>query len=239
MKKLIFALVLLLALPVWGCADIDFSKDVETHSTGCFSFSVPSDWIAGDNLDAASYYSPDFGPDSGFYLALSETHYPDTTGYTTEMMYSLVLDGMLSVFDYPTYSSEYINIGLNKAMVCDFSASLKHSDNNFATMLCFNDGYMFTASIASPSHSRDELKETLLFFSDTISFDADPPRSTYGIVKKGVNVRSGPTSESKKLGSASAGIRLIVTIPYYTEKWHQISFEGSIGYVSANYIELE
>lgn len=57
-------------------------------------------------------------------------------------------------------------------------------------------------------------------------------------VIKGVNIRAEANSSSKKVGSAKPGDRLTVLQPYYTNKWHQILYDGEICYVSANYVKL-
>lgn len=58
-------------------------------------------------------------------------------------------------------------------------------------------------------------------------------------VVKNVNIRAEDNSDSARVGSASAGDELLVTVPYYSEKWHQINYNGQICYVSAGYCELE
>ena len=60
-----------------------------------------------------------------------------------------------------------------------------------------------------------------------------------GIVTKSVNIRADATSESAKVGSAKAGEELVITQEYYTEKWHQILYDGEICYVSANYVKIQ
>ena len=60
-----------------------------------------------------------------------------------------------------------------------------------------------------------------------------------GIVTKGVNIRAEATSESSRVGSAKAGEELVITQEYYTEKWHQILYEGELCYVSAKYVKIQ
>lgn len=57
-------------------------------------------------------------------------------------------------------------------------------------------------------------------------------------VTKGVNLRAEPNSDSARVGFADAGEELLVTAPYFTEKWHQINYNGQICYVSAKYCEI-
>lgn len=59
------------------------------------------------------------------------------------------------------------------------------------------------------------------------------------VVKKGVNIRSKANADSEKVGSAKAGERLTVTQAFYSEKWHQIMYDGQVCYVSANYCDIE
>ena len=59
------------------------------------------------------------------------------------------------------------------------------------------------------------------------------------IAKKNVNVRADASSDADKVGSIKAGDEVIVTQPYYTEKWHQILYDGELCYASASYLEIE
>ncbi len=59
------------------------------------------------------------------------------------------------------------------------------------------------------------------------------------VVKEGVNIRKEPSAESDRIGYAVKGDKLQVIKEYYTEKWHQILYEGQICYVAAYYCEIE
>jgi len=59
------------------------------------------------------------------------------------------------------------------------------------------------------------------------------------VVNKGVNIRSQANGESKKMGFADKGERLTVTQAFYSDKWHQILFDGETCYVSAKYCDIE
>ncbi len=65
------------------------------------------------------------------------------------------------------------------------------------------------------------------------------PYYLIGKVKKGVNIRSEPSKDSKRLGYAGDGDELLIVKAFYTERWHQILYENKICYVSANYIDIE
>ncbi len=65
------------------------------------------------------------------------------------------------------------------------------------------------------------------------------PYYLIGKVKKGVNIRSEPSKDSKRLGYAGDGDELLIIKAFYTERWHQILYENTICYVSANYIDIE
>lgn len=58
-------------------------------------------------------------------------------------------------------------------------------------------------------------------------------------VTKGVNLRAEATSDSARVGHADQGEQLVVTQAYYTDKWHQILYDGALCYVSANYVTLD
>ena len=60
-----------------------------------------------------------------------------------------------------------------------------------------------------------------------------------GKVKKGVNIRSEPSKDSKRIGYAEDGDELLIVKAFYTERWHQVLYENKICYVSANYIDIE
>ena len=65
-----------------------------------------------------------------------------------------------------------------------------------------------------------------------------PEGTCIALVIKDVNVRKEPNADSRKMGSAKKDDTLIVTQAFYTNKWHQISFNGETCYVSANYCEI-
>lgn len=73
---------------------------------------------------------------------------------------------------------------------------------------------------------------------ETVSFTLNVTPEIIATVKKGVNIRQEPNADSTKMGAAAQGDKLTVTHPFYTEKWHQIDFNGETCYVSANYCEL-
>ena len=55
---------------------------------------------------------------------------------------------------------------------------------------------------------------------------------------KTVNVREAPDANSKKLGFVPQDEKLLFLHPNYTETWHQVLFDGQIGYVSAKLCRL-
>lgn len=59
------------------------------------------------------------------------------------------------------------------------------------------------------------------------------------IAGKNVNVRADASADADKVGSIKAGDEVIVTQPYYTEKWHQILYDGELCYVSASYLNVK
>ena len=59
------------------------------------------------------------------------------------------------------------------------------------------------------------------------------------IAEKNVNVRADASADADKVGSIKADDEVIVTQPYYTEKWHQILYDGEMCYVSASYLNVK
>lgn len=57
--------------------------------------------------------------------------------------------------------------------------------------------------------------------------------------KSNVNVRSGPGTNYKLLGSAKKGAVYTVTKQNYKKGWHQISFNGKTGYISSQYLSVK
>ena len=57
-------------------------------------------------------------------------------------------------------------------------------------------------------------------------------------VQQDVNVRAEPSLKGKKLGKANKGDTYKVTQAYANGAWHQIEFNGAVGYVNANYMIL-
>ena len=55
---------------------------------------------------------------------------------------------------------------------------------------------------------------------------------------KTVNVCEAPDADSKKLGFVPQDEKLLILHPNYTETWHQVLFDGQIGYVSAKLCRL-
>ena len=58
-------------------------------------------------------------------------------------------------------------------------------------------------------------------------------------VNKDVNVRAEPSQKAKKLGKANKGESFKVTQAYASGEWHQIEYNGAVGYVNANYMLLQ
>ncbi len=57
-------------------------------------------------------------------------------------------------------------------------------------------------------------------------------------VQQDVNVRAEPSLKAKKLGKANKGDTFKVTQAYASGAWHQIDYNGIVGYVSSDYMEL-
>lgn len=74
------------------------------------------------------------------------------------------------------------------------------------------------------------------------SLDPDTLAQTVDVLlayaSKTVNVREAPDADSKKLGFVPQDEKILVLQPNYTETWHQVLFDGQIGYVSAKLCRL-
>ncbi len=57
-------------------------------------------------------------------------------------------------------------------------------------------------------------------------------------VTNGVNIRSGPSTESDVLFIAELGTQFKVLKAFYTSEWHKIEYEDGVAYVNANYLEI-
>jgi uncharacterized protein YgiM (DUF1202 family)/endonuclease/exonuclease/phosphatase family metal-dependent hydrolase len=57
-------------------------------------------------------------------------------------------------------------------------------------------------------------------------------------VQQDVNVRAEPSLKGKKLGKANKGQTFEVTQAFASGEWHKIDFNGAVGYVNANYLQL-
>lgn len=65
-----------------------------------------------------------------------------------------------------------------------------------------------------------------------------PYKGTIVNVETDVNVRAEPSLSAKKLGKAAKGETYTVTQAYASGAWHAIDYNGTTGYISANYLEL-
>lgn len=61
---------------------------------------------------------------------------------------------------------------------------------------------------------------------------------TSGRATKAVNVRQKPDTRSKKLGQCSKGDELMIVEPSLEPEFHQVIYQGKIGYVHTDYCEL-
>ena len=53
-----------------------------------------------------------------------------------------------------------------------------------------------------------------------------------------MNVRSGPGTSYKLLGTAAKGAILTVTQPYYASAWHEIVYNNQKAYINTQYLRL-
>ena len=70
------------------------------------------------------------------------------------------------------------------------------------------------------------------------SYQLDYTGTIYN-VNQDVNVRAEPSLKAKKLGKANKGEAFKVTQAYASGVWHQIEYNGAVGYVNANYMLLK
>ena len=84
-------------------------------------------------------------------------------------------------------------------------------------------------------------------YVNRIYVDIDPSLPSYQLnytgtifnVRQDVNVRAEPSLQAAKLGKANKGEAFKVTQAYASGAWHQIEYNGAVGYVSSNYMQLK
>jgi len=57
-------------------------------------------------------------------------------------------------------------------------------------------------------------------------------------VSGGVNVRSGPSTESDILTTAELGTQFTVLKEFYTSDWHKVEYKDGVAYINADYLEV-
>ena len=57
-------------------------------------------------------------------------------------------------------------------------------------------------------------------------------------VTSGVNVRSGPSTESNILVTAELGTQFKVVKEFYTSEWHKVEYEDGVAYINAEYLQI-
>ncbi|MBR6812453.1 MAG: SH3 domain-containing protein [Oscillospiraceae bacterium] len=57
-------------------------------------------------------------------------------------------------------------------------------------------------------------------------------------VTSGVNVRSGPSTESNILMTAELGTQFKVVKEFYTSEWHKVEYEDGVAYINAEYLQV-
>ena len=233
MRKLIFALVLLLALPIGVSASDIWGKKPTTNRIGYFDYSVPTGYIRIPGEDH-SYCTKKFPKDRGYYIHFFVTDYTDVTEETLGLYYLLLANSTAP----NRYNFEEITIEGQPACIYQLP-----SPTGDLTMVAYNrNGFTLAAVIGSEYAGLSTQKAFMLSLLEKIRYNdplAEKTVSCKGTAKKFVNLRSEPNADSQKLGSLDSGAVVDVIVPYYTEKWHQIEYDGVTCYVSANYLELD
>ena len=57
-------------------------------------------------------------------------------------------------------------------------------------------------------------------------------------VTSGVNVRSGPSTESNILVTAELGTQFKVVKEFYTSEWHKVEYDDGVAYINAEYLQI-
>lgn len=233
MKKLIFELVLLLALPIGASASDIWGKKPTSHRVGYFDYSIPTKYIDAP-LDSDAYCTKRFPGDHGYYIKLFVTDYTDVTPEFVNLYYLLLANGIAS----NRYNFEEVTVEGHPAAIFQYPTSA----GDFTVLLYHRNGFTLVSSIGSKYASLSAQRSFILSLSEKIRYNDPLSEETFvckGTAKKYVNLRSEPNADSQKLGSLDAGVVVNVIAPYYTEKWHQIEYNGVTCFVSANYLELD
>lgn len=232
MKKLIFALLLLLALPIGVNADDIWGKKPTTHRIAYFDYTIPTGYveIPGEN---DCYCTKKFPTDRGYFIDLFVSDYTSVSDEFLNLYYMMIAN------DYPNrYNFEEITIEDHPAGLFQYPSSA----GDFTAILYHRDGFTLCLSVASEYASLTAQKEFALALSEKVHYvsSVEAEKSAQiGTVKKSVNLRAEPNADSKKVGALDSGEQVEVLTPYASGNWHKILYDGIICYVSANYIELE
>ncbi|MBQ7826280.1 MAG: hypothetical protein IJ337_08050 [Clostridia bacterium] len=256
MKKLIFALVLLLALPISVSADVDLSgmsfdelvalRDQLNlaiwNSAEWQEVTVPPGlWEIGKDIPAGHWVISAYPGSSsmikyGVKVEDNDVKY-STSGYQDHTLYhpdSFSYDpGDQSSVDIELESGHFLSIIVGSVV---FSPYTGKPDLGFS-------GYSLKTPLSNtasptpmPSSEPQTAKDVVL---GVLREHADQLLVPNGRANRYVNLREEPNSKSKKVCSVSEGTLIPIRTAFYTDKWHQSFYQGQICYVYADYVDLE
>lgn len=264
MRKLLFALLLALMLPIGGIADVDLSgmsyeelvalRDQLNlaiwNSAEWQQVTVPQGLWEVDKDIPSGHWTICPVPESSVSIyygnALKENGME--VSFLSDNIYTVYLDAPGSGGYMPGFSTEQSDICLESGSFVEISGgyaifSPYHSkpDLGFSG---FSPKPQPAKDVALESGSSSKSasvevysEETKAAMRELVSIGASI-RTYSGITTGSVNLREEPNANSKKLDTIPAGTELVVLNPYYTEKWHRVMYDWQMGYISVNYIDV-
>ncbi len=243
MKKLIFVLVLLLALPIGVIADVDLSgmtfdelvalRDQLNlaiwNSAEWQEITVPQGiWEVGKDIPAGHWtIHPVPNSSTAVYYGNSLKKNGMEVSWSSDNIYAVYLDAPGSGGYSPEFSTVESDIILQPGSYVEISSG----------SAVFSPYYSKPDLSFSGNSSRSKTPQDVVM--DVLRSHADQLLVPNGRANRYVNLREEPNSKSKKVCSVSEGALIPIRTAYYTEKWHQSFYHGQICYVYADYVDLE
>lgn len=243
MRKLVFALVLLLALPIGVVADVDLSgmsfdelvalRDQLNlaiwNSAEWQEVTVPQGlWEVGKDIPAGHWtISPAPECSTAVYYGNSLKKNGMEVSWSSDNIYAVYLDAPGSGGYSPGFSIEQSDI------ILEFGSFIEISSGSAV----FSPYYAKPDFGYSGSSSRSKTPQDVVM--DVLREHADQLLVPNGRANRYVNLREEPNSKSKKVCSVPQGTLIPIRTAFYTDKWHQSFYQGQICYVYADYVDLE
>lgn len=140
--------------------------------------------------------------------------------------------------------------------VCPYSSKKTSSDSSSSARSSSNGSSSKGSSQSTSSSSSKTIGSSINVIQNTddlmndfvtqglLTPTFDPALQQYcislfsGQATKLINVRESPSSKSKRLGQIKSDEEFWITEKYYNSNWHQVLYQGQLGYVYAKYCKL-